>query len=135
MKEEESRDRTNRGERAPECRHIRDILARLAIFSRILYLRDAAFANALPNPRSLLLEKYSAQYVDDAIYLSFRGEGGEGRRAFRARVEISILNNLTLLFFYYLFYVFETPARFIIPRAVCFPVIVLRFSGRKVGSP
>jgi len=45
-KEEESRDRTNRGERAPECRHIRDILACFAIFSQILYLRDAASANA-----------------------------------------------------------------------------------------
>ncbi|KYQ46229.1 hypothetical protein ALC60_14651 [Trachymyrmex zeteki] len=45
-KGEESRDRTNRSERAPECRHIRDILACFAIFSQILYLRDATSASA-----------------------------------------------------------------------------------------
>ncbi|KYN39556.1 hypothetical protein ALC56_06050 [Trachymyrmex septentrionalis] len=45
-KGEESRDRTNRGERAPECRHIRDILACFAIFSQILYFRDATSASA-----------------------------------------------------------------------------------------
>ncbi|KYM82703.1 hypothetical protein ALC53_06878, partial [Atta colombica] len=45
-KGKESRDRTNRGERAPECRHIRDILACFAIFSQILYFRDATSASA-----------------------------------------------------------------------------------------
>jgi len=68
----ENRDRTNRGKRVPECRHIRDILACFAIFSDSLpSWRN--FRERVLNSRSLLLEKYSVQYVDDGIYLPFWG--------------------------------------------------------------
>lgn len=90
-KEEENRDRTNRGERAPECRHIRDILARFAIFSQILYPRDAASANARTKPAFSLIGKIQRSVCSMTRFISLFEDV-----AFRT--EISTLNNLAPLF-------------------------------------
>lgn len=57
-----------------------------------------SFRERVLNPRSLLLEKYSVQYVDDAIYLPFWDV------AFKA--EISIQQFSAAILFVYIYSIF-----------------------------